>query len=224
MPESILLAYLSSSSLLLMILQQPEEAKNKALPEESLQQQQPQQPLLVTKPKSRTLIKDLQALATSQQLLQSPFINSCGGTARDKLHHPLLFVSLQKDLSPNTADILSIKFDHVCHHLESCLKAAEHSGDGRVTAIVDAQHSKFNFETISDCKTYFSRLLLEYPDCLALVLVMNWDPVDRVTFRALSNMLPKETQDKFRFFKPQELADLTQQFVSQEALKLVQLQ
>jgi hypothetical protein len=118
------------------------------------------------KPKDIRL-KDLKKVAKNAYLFHH---------GHDKKNRPILYMILGNDKAENNEETIDLKFKHLVHTNEQCIKFIEKNGNAdtyQITWVVELKNGSLSLNLVKSMKHLFDLLGNRYPERCGQILVLN---------------------------------------------------
>ncbi|KAL0486324.1 phosphatidylinositol transfer protein [Acrasis kona] len=155
------------------------------------------------KPKDIKL-KDLESVAQNGYLFHHGV---------DKLNRPVFYLLIGKDSAPNTEENVDLKFKHLVHTNEQCIKRLEENGQDdiyQILWVVDMKNGSVNLNLVKSLRHLFDNLGVRYPERCGQILILNPPWTLNVIWAFTQQQI-----DKYKFIKG------TTEKIKQELLKYI---
>jgi len=136
----------------------------------------------------------------------------------DKKNKPLLWMLLENDKVPNEEKYLDLKYKHLVHTNETCIRWMEKNGGPdtfNITWVVEIKGSSLSLSTVKATKHLFDSLGQNYPERVGQILILNPPWTASIIWSFVKPFLTQQQIDKYVFIKGSE------KDIRQELLKYI---
>jgi len=146
------------------------------------------------KPKDIRL-KDLEKVAKNAYLFHH---------GHDKRNRPLLYMIIANDKAENNEQNMDLKFKHLVHTNEQCIKYIEKHGNAetyQIVWIVELKNGSLSFNLVKSMKGLFDLLGNRYPERCGQILVLNPSWTLNVVWSFIKPFLTESQIEKYVFIR-----------------------
>jgi hypothetical protein len=159
-------------------------------------------------------MKDIQKVARNAYLFHH---------GHDKKMRPILYMIIGNDKAENTDENVDLKFKHLVHTNEQCIKFIEKYGNAdtyQILWIVELKNGSISLNLVKSMKGLFDLLGNRYPERCGQILVLNPPWTLNVIWSFLKPFLTQSQIDKYQFIKGSDAEIRTQllKFIDEDQL------